>query len=71
MYVMSTWALLLTIKKAFVTGEGFHFTADPVPWVALVLVALALLMLIEAFKVFFSATPPESRTPEPVLAPAG
>ena len=71
MYVMSTWALIVTIKKAFVTAEGFHFTADPVPWVALVLVALALLMLIEAFKVFFGTTPPESRKPEPVLAPAG
>ncbi|MCS6858939.1 MAG: hypothetical protein NZT92_01305 [Abditibacteriales bacterium] len=71
MYVMSTWALIVTIKKAFVTGEGFHFTTDPVPWVALVLVGLALLMLVEAFKVFFGATPPESRKPEPVLTPAG
>lgn len=48
MYAMSTWALskmvFAKLKTAF-DGE-FHF--DPVPWIGLVLIALALMMLIEA-----------------------
>jgi hypothetical protein len=48
MYAMSTWALstmvIAKLKTSF--DGGFHF--DPVPWIGLVLIALALLMLIEA-----------------------
>jgi len=73
MYVMSMWALLVTIKTGFVNAAGFHLTADPVAWVALLLVTLALLMLLEAFKVFFGPAPPRApdRRPLPAPVPAG
>lgn len=47
MYVMSVWALVLIAKEKLYTAEGFKLTADPVPWVALVLIGLAGLMLME------------------------
>ncbi len=46
MYVMSVWALLSMIRQKF--GQGAF--ADPVPWVAVVLVGLAGLMLVEAVR---------------------
>lgn len=52
MYVMSTWALGEMVYRALVASfpkEGFRF--DPVPWIGLVLIALAVLMLIEAILV--------------------
>jgi carbon starvation protein len=66
MYIMSVWALGGMVLSAFAKGA----TADPVPWVGLVLVGLALLMLVEAVKVLLSgrATPPVA--PEAVAAPA-
>jgi carbon starvation protein len=54
MYVMSMWALLLYAKAGFFTVAGFRLTANPVPWVALVLIALAVLMLVEAIRVFLA-----------------
>ena len=75
MYVMSTWALLEFIKAGFFT-QGWQFkgvTSDPVPWAALVLVILALVLLVEAFRVIFKATPsPEAKlgiAPAPVADP--
>jgi carbon starvation protein len=44
MYVMSTWALISIIQQKFADG----LTYDPVPWVAVVLIGLAILMLLEA-----------------------
>ena len=44
MYVMSTWALVTIIQQKFAGG----MTIDPVPWVAVVLIGLAILMLAEA-----------------------
>ena len=44
MYVMSTWALVTIIQQKFAEG----LTYDPVPWVAIVLIGLAILMLAEA-----------------------
>ncbi|HTU26501.1 MAG TPA: carbon starvation CstA family protein [Pirellulales bacterium] len=44
MYTMSTWALVSIIQKKFAEGV----TLDPVPWVAVVLIGLAALMLAEA-----------------------
>ena len=44
MYVMSTWALVAIIQQKFAGG----MTYDPVPWVAVVLIGLAILMLAEA-----------------------
>ena len=69
MYVMSVWALILMIKGKVVDATGFHLPTDPVPWVALVLVVLAVLMLVEALRIFLNLRPP--REPEPAVAPAG
>ncbi len=44
MYVMSTWALVSIIQQKFADG----LTYDPVPWVAVILIGLAILMLLEA-----------------------
>ena len=53
MYVMSVWSLGLFIRRGFFTPEWqLQYTANPVPWAALVLTALAVLVLIEAFRVF-------------------
>ncbi|MFN0126282.1 MAG: carbon starvation protein A [Verrucomicrobiales bacterium] len=70
MYVMSMWALLVTIKSRFVDATGFHLTRDPVPWVALVLVGLAVLMLVEAIRVFFGTPPPRETETVPVIETA-
>ncbi len=60
MYAMSSWALLLFIKKGFFTAEwGFMgLTSDPVPYVAIVLLVLALMILIEATKIFVKKPAP-------------
>jgi carbon starvation protein len=57
MYVMSMWALLRFIKAGFftTTWEYKGFATDPVTWVAIILVALAGLLLIEAAKAFRAA----------------
>jgi carbon starvation protein len=47
MYTMSTWALVNMIRQSFANG----LTANPVPWVALVLLGLAALLLAEAIGV--------------------
>jgi carbon starvation protein len=59
MYVMSTWALVQICSKYFVTSKGWegfwgNLPADPVPWVGIVLIGLAVLMLVEAIVVIFS-----------------
>jgi len=52
MYVMSMWALLSFIRAGFFAeGWTVKLPGDPVPWVALILVALALLVLVEAVRV--------------------
>jgi len=49
MYVMSAWALLRFIKAGFFSPAWeFKVTSDPVPWVAIILLGLAILLLIEA-----------------------
>lgn len=67
MYVMSTWALLRFVKGGFFTPTwGLKgIPLDPVPWAALVLVALAVLLLVEALRVFLGPQPPQEE-----LAPA-
>jgi carbon starvation protein len=67
MYVMSTWALVKLIHSNLNGSTAWY--ADTVTWVAIVLVALAALMLIEAARVLFSL-----RTPGPPhgrVVPAG
>ena len=57
MYVMSTWALIGIIQQKFADG----LTYDPVPWVAVVLIGLAALMLAEAAWVIVGPRPPSGR----------
>src|SRR5262245_48218727 len=51
MYVMSTWALVLMTLPKFWTSAGWQAPADPVPWIGLVLIVLAALMLVEAIRI--------------------
>jgi carbon starvation protein len=66
MYAMSTWALVTMTVPAFRTSEGAWTTpSDPVPWIGLVLLGLAALMLVEAARVLLSlGNPPEAGRPE-------
>jgi carbon starvation protein len=68
MYVMSVWALVTIIARSFVGPTGVQLTADPVPWIGLVLVGLAALMLVEAVKIIASGAPKPPAKPE--YAPA-
>jgi carbon starvation protein len=54
MYVMSSWALARFVREGFVNAAGQINlrTTNPVPWVATVLLFLALMLLIEAAMVF-------------------
>jgi carbon starvation protein len=71
MYVMSTWALVdMTSKKFYVEGK-FTWPADPVPWVGVVLVVLAALMLVEAvIAIFGHPGPPAPRMEKSAAARA-
>ena len=63
MYTMSTWALVsMTLPKFNVDGK-WQAPTDPVPWIGLVLLALAALMLVEAVRVIAAAGPREPRQP--------
>jgi carbon starvation protein len=48
MYTMSAWALVQMTLPKFVSAGQFAAPRDPVPWIGLVLIALAGMMLIEA-----------------------
>lgn len=50
MFVMSTWALLRFARDGFIstTSGGLMLATTPVPWVALVLIVMAAMILIEA-----------------------
>jgi carbon starvation protein len=63
MYVMSTWALVaMTWPRFRGPAGGWTTPADPVPWIGLVLIVLAALMLVEAIRVLLSlGTPPAAR----------
>jgi carbon starvation protein len=72
MYVMSTWALLRFIRDGFIDKAG-NFALpikpiNPVPWVALVLVALAVMLLVEAVLVFIGRSTPPQAQPMPAAA---
>lgn len=64
MYVMSTWALLRIIRIGL-AAPGLK--TNPVPWVAMLLVALALMMVIDAIAVFVGPARPPSPQLQPVL----
>jgi carbon starvation protein len=63
MYVMSTWAIISVTIPKFAGTTGWKFTTDPTPWIGLVLIALALLMLIEAGLVLAQLGRPPVNTP--------
>lgn len=65
MYIMSMWALLISLKPLYVSLTAGALTKDPVPWVALVLSILGLLMLIDAILVLTKprVSPPTAVAP--------
>jgi len=67
MYIMSTWALYMFVAKGFFPGGQFTVPTSTVPWAALLLIALALLMLVEAVKAFAQPAPPVNRPAEQKL----
>jgi carbon starvation protein len=68
MYVVSAWALVRFVRSGFVDPAmaQFTWTSNPVPWVALVLIGLALLILVEACLAF--ARPPHRDGPAALAA---
>jgi carbon starvation protein len=67
MYTMSMWALGQFITDGFLAGKGLP--VNPVPWAALVLVGLAVLVLIEAVRSFLKPSKPAPVIPG-TIAPA-
>jgi hypothetical protein len=70
MYVMSTWALWLMTVPRFRTESGWVLPHDPVPWIGLVLLGLAGLMLVEAVRILLGLRTPPAAQPEPALSAA-
>jgi carbon starvation protein len=72
MYVMSTWALVSMTAPRFWTSAGtLAVPTDPVPWIGLVLLILAVLMLIEAIRILLSLGSPPATKLEALPAAAG
>jgi carbon starvation protein len=71
MYTMSTWALVAMTWPRFYADGAWVAPKDPVPWIGVLLLALAALMLIEAVRVLAGSTPREPRAPQRVPAPVG
>ncbi|MBI5759153.1 MAG: carbon starvation protein A [Planctomycetales bacterium] len=70
MYVMSTWALVaMTLPKFWDAVGVFQAPRDPVPWIGVVLLSLAALMLIEAIRVLVGPLP-QPPAPKPKGVPA-
>ena len=67
MYVMSTWALFTLTLPRFRTPEGWVVPTDPVPWVGLVLLVLAAVMLVEAIRAIGGRGPTDA-PPKRVIA---
>lgn len=70
MYVMSTWALVRFVRDGFFNAAtgSLQLTANPVPWVALVLIGLAAMLAVEAVRVFIKPLPPRPPMAEPMPA---
>jgi hypothetical protein len=68
MYVMSTWALAAMTAPRFRADGAWSLPRDPVPWIGLVLLWLAALMLIEAIRVLLSLGRPPQAGMRPALA---
>ena len=67
MYAMSTWALFSMTLPRFRADGGWVIPADPVPWVGVVLLALAAVMLVEAIRALVGPAPPPSRRPKSAI----
>ena len=69
MYVMSTWALVTLTVPKFRDARG-EWTApnDPTPWIGLVLLALAALMLLEAVRALWAMKEPPQTGARTALA---
>ena len=65
MYAMSTWALVTLTLPRFRGPDGWILPADPVPWAGLVLLALAGIMLVEAFRALGGEAGPRSPRSSP------
>jgi len=65
MYAMSAWSLGRFIRDGFVdrVSGGFTWPSGPVPWVAVVLVLLAALLVIEAVIVLMKSRCPLDQSP--------
>lgn len=67
MYIVSIWELTRIIRSKFAKGVS----ADPLPWLASLLVLLALMILVEAILVIFVPRwrrPPDNEEPAAVTA---
>jgi carbon starvation protein len=63
MYTMSIWALgIMTLPKLFSETRP-TFLADPVPYIGLILLVLAVVMLLEAIRVLLFSSPAPPVTP--------
>ena len=70
MYVMSVWALGSMVQTGFTNKAGqFQITAAPVPWVGIILIGLAALMLIEAIRVIAGMRPASPPKAKPIAVP--
>jgi hypothetical protein len=58
----------MTLPKFRGEGGNWVLPTDPVPWVGVVLIGLAALMLIEAIRILSSLGSPPAAKPEPALA---
>ena len=64
MYIMSGWALLQYVSSGFVTASGFALPTNFVPWVALVLIVLAVMLLWAAITGFSKPSEPSTLSTE-------
>jgi carbon starvation protein len=64
MYTVSTWALVGMTLARFRSSEGrWLWPTDPVPWIGLLLIVLAALMLLEAIRVIYQMRSPNKPQP--------
>lgn len=70
MYTMSTWALVSMTWPKLTGASRPGFMEDPVPYIGVILLLLALAMLVEAVRVILASFPGGGRR-TPAIAPAG
>jgi carbon starvation protein len=72
MYIMSTWALTDMTRKSLFTPDGALVNAlqTPIPYIGLVLLGLAIIMLLEAIRILIFADNHSDLPPKPLIAPA-